>query len=92
MDRNGPARLIASATLVGGCVSVLGCTPTVNVVGTYFPPSLVCASIGVVASYLFVRGLARNPAARPLAQSALFFASVAVIMGSAAWWLLFREF
>jgi hypothetical protein len=71
---------------------VTGCAPTVNVAGTYFPPSLVSAAIGVIVAYVAVWLLARSPKLLPLAQSALFFSGVAVILGFAAWWSLFRGF
>jgi hypothetical protein len=70
----------------------VGCAPNVNVMGTYFPPALVSGAIGLVVSYALVRILARSAALRPLAQSALLFASLTVITAFAAWWSLFRGF
>jgi hypothetical protein len=81
-----------SLVLVGLLAQALGCAPTVNVLGTYFPPSLVCAAFGLISTYLLVRILAAKPALRPLAQSALAFASLTIIMGFLAWWSLFSEF
>ena len=68
------------------------CAPTVNVMGAYFPGSVASATIGVVASYLVLAALARRPDLRPLAQSGLLFVGLAVLLGSAAWWTLFRGF
>ena len=70
----------------------LGCAPTVNILGTYFPPSLVSALIGLTVSYGIVRSLASRPSLRALAQSALFFGSLAVITSYIAWWGLFSDF
>jgi len=53
---------------------------------------MVSAAIGLIASYLVVRILARSPALRPLAQSALLFMSITTLLGFLAWWSLFREF
>lgn len=70
----------------------VGCVPNLNVGGAYFPPSLVSALIGLGVGYSTVRFLSRYTALRPLAQSALFFLSLAVIAGSLAWWGLYRDF
>lgn len=84
--------LVSALALSALLASAIGCTPTVNILGTYFPPSLVSAAIGLIASYLVVRLLARRSPLRQLAQSSLFFGSLTVIVGFLAWWSLFREF
>jgi len=83
---------VAVAMLMAGSGSTLGCAPTLNVFGTYFPDSLVSAAIGLVSGYLVLRLMARNAALRPLAQSALFFIALTISMGFVAWWGLFRDF
>ena len=82
----------SAATVALASCLVTGCTPTVNVLGTYFPPSMVSALIGLVVGYLVVRMLAPRPSLRPLAQSALFFGGISIIVGYAAWWGLFSGF
>jgi hypothetical protein len=78
--------------VTAACGSAIGCTPTVDAFGTYFPPSLVSAAIGLLVSYALVRIIARSRKFRPLTHSALFFASLIVIAGSLAWWGLFGDF
>jgi len=93
VDRNegivGLPRWLALAALAAGSS---GCVPNLNIGGVYFPPSLVSATIGVGVGYAAVQFLARNARLRPLAQSALFFLSLATIAGALAWWSLYRVF
>jgi hypothetical protein len=73
-------------------LAAMGCSPTVNVLGTYFPSPLVCGAIGLFTSYAVVRALATHPPLRPLAQSLLLFLSITVLSGFVAWWSLFSAF
>ena len=72
--------------------SPLGCAPTVDVAGVYFPGWLVSAITGVAASYLVVIGLGRRSGTRGLADSGLLFLSLAVGIALAAWWVGFSGF
>lgn len=66
------------------------CRPILNIEGTYFPASIVCATLGLVGSYLGVWAMARVPALRPVAQSSVFFLGLASLVGGLSWWTLFR--
>jgi hypothetical protein len=70
----------------------LGCAPTVNVLGVYFPAWLISAVVGLVAAYALVTWLGRRPAQRALAQSGLFFCSLTVVVGLIVWWVVFSGF
>jgi len=76
--------LIASLTL--------GCAPTVNVLGVYFPPWLISAVAGLTVAYGTVWFLGRRPGTRALAESALLFCSLTVTVSLLLWWLLFSGF
>jgi hypothetical protein len=78
--------------LIGLTAGASACAPTVNVSGVYLPPSVVSTLIGLGVGYGIVRLLARSVRLRALAQSALFFLSVAIVAGVAAWWSLYRDF
>ena len=79
------AWLLAVTTLVG-------CAPTVNVLGVYFPAWLVSAIVGLVVAYVVVWWLGRRPGERALGQSGLLFCSLTVVAGLAIWWILFAGF
>lgn len=68
------------------------CAPTVDVLGVYFPGWLVSTAAGVVASYGIVVWLGRRPAARSLADSGVFFLSLAAGIALAVWWAFFSGF
>ena len=70
----------------------LGCAPTLNVVGVYFPGWLVSTIAGVVISYTIVAALARRPGVQKLAESGLLFASLAVSTALTIWWVCFSRF
>jgi ABC-type Na+ efflux pump permease subunit len=72
--------------------SALGCAPTVNVLGVYFPAWLVSAVIGLICAYALVAWLGRRPEQRELAQSGLFFCSLTVVVSLLNWWIFFRDF
>jgi len=84
--------------LAGRCavgVALLGagaCTPTLNILGVYFPAWLVSAVIGLVVAYVGVWLLARRPALRSFARSGALFCSLTVTVGMLTWWLLFSRF
>jgi hypothetical protein len=77
--------LLALATSVG-------CAPTVNILGVYFPAWLISATAGLVVAYLSVWLLGRWRWARELAQSGLLFCSLTVTVGLLVWWLFFSGF
>jgi amino acid transporter len=70
----------------------LGCAPTINVLGVYFPPWLVSGVLGLVAAYTIVGWMGRRPGARVLAQSGLLFCSLTVIVSLLIWWIFFSRF
>jgi uncharacterized membrane protein len=73
-------------------VTPVGCAPTVNVLGVYFPAWLVSAVVGLVVAYAVVWWLGQRRAARALAQSGLLFCSLTVIVGLLVWWIFFSGF
>jgi hypothetical protein len=85
-NRNGP---IAYAAVLG---LSLGCTPTVNVLGVYFPGWLISGVVGLLTAYAVVWWLARKPRVRTLAQSGLLFCSLAASVSLAFWWVFFSGF
>ncbi len=70
----------------------LGCAPSVNVLGVYFPAWLVSAVVGLVTAYALVWWLGRRPGERALAQSGLLFCSLTVIVAMLVWWIFFSGF
>ena len=97
LQRRDPARSralqrIRRVASVPALAISLGCAPTVNVLGVYFPAWLISAVVGVVAAYAVVWFLGRRPAERALGQSGLFFCSLTVIVGLLVWWIFFSGF
>ena len=86
------ARSGRGAACALGLASSLGCAPTVNVLGVYFPGWLISATAGLVVAYALVWWLGRRPGQRALAQSGLLFCSLAVVVGMLLWWILFSRF
>lgn len=82
----------ASALASSGAPLLLGCAPMVEVLGVYFPAWLVSTVSGVALAYLAVWGLARHEGARSLAESGVFFVSLALASALSIWWLLFGRF
>ena len=83
------ARVIACSL---GLLAGLGCAPTVNVLGVYFPGWLVSATLGIIVAYTVVRWLAGRPRTRTLGQSGLLFCSLTVAVGLLLWWIFFSGF
>ena len=75
-----------------GLAASLGCAPTLNVLGVYFPAWLVSAVVGLVAAYAVVWWMGRRPGQRALAQSGLLFCSLTVIVSMVVWWSFFSGF
>ena len=88
----GTARNARRAACALGLASCLGCAPTLNVLGVYFPAWLVSAVVGLVAAYALVWWLGRRPRQRALAQSGLLFCGLTVSLGLLIWWVLFSGF
>ena len=88
-----PMRPEAVATLgLAAPFSVLGCAPTVDALGVYFPAWLVSAVVGLLSAYALVAWLGRRPGQRELAQSGLLFCSLTVVVGLLSWWIFFSGF
>ncbi len=84
-------RARGSALCVVGATAV-GCTPTLNILGVYFPGWLVSAVVALVVAYALVWWLGRRPSARALAQSGLFFCSLTLMLALLVWWICFSGF
>jgi len=72
--------------------SALGCAPTVDVLGVYFPAWLVSAVVGLLSAYALVAWMGRRPGQRELAQSGLLFCSLTVVVSLLSWWIFFSAF
>ena len=90
--RSRAARSACEAICALGLASSVGCAPTVNVLGVYFPAWLVSAVVGLVAAYALVWWMGRRPGQRALAQSGLLFCSLTVVVGLLTWWIFFSSF
>jgi len=73
-------------------VAAVGCAPTVDIEGVYFPGWLVSTLFGVASAYGLVYYLGRRSSARSLAESGVFFCSLAVGIAVTVWWLFFSSF
>jgi len=69
-----------------------GCSPTVDIVGVYFPGWLVSTVAGLVLAYGIVFGLSRRPQTRELADSGLLFLGLVAGIALTAWWVFFSGF
>ena len=72
--------------------TAVGCAPSLNILGVYFPGWLVSGVMGLVVTYVLVWWLGRRPGARVLAQSGLFFCSLTVTLALLVWWIFFSGF
>ena len=84
-----PPQLLALLPIVMG---LLGCAPTVDILGVYFPGWLVSAIVGVAGAYGTVWGLGKRPQTREIADSGLFFIGLATSLALTMWWIVFSEF
>ena len=73
-------------------IAFVGCAPTVDIAGVYFPGWLVSIVAGVVVSYGIVLRLSRRSETRSLADSGLLFLSLAVAVALAIWLVAFSGF
>jgi hypothetical protein len=97
IQRRDPARSRAlrrnrGVACVPALAASLGCAPTVDVLGVYFPAWLISGVVGLVAAYALVWWLGRRPGVRSLAQSGLLFCSLTVIVSLVVWWVFFSAF
>jgi hypothetical protein len=91
MRRRGNG-LISQLVLASCLATTPACAPIVDVAGVYFPGWLVSAVTAVAASYGVVLWLGRRPGAKTLADSGIFFVSLASSIALAVWWMLFSRF
>jgi hypothetical protein len=71
---------------------MLGCSPTVDIGGVYFPGWLMSTMLGIATAYGIVSALGRNEGSRDLADSGLFFVGLVAFVALSIWWLFFRGF
>jgi len=90
--RQSTRRGVAAAVCLAVPFSTLGCAPTVEVLGVYFPAWLVSAVVGLLSAYALVAWMGRRPGQRELAQSGLLFCSLTVVVGLLSWWIFFSGF
>ena len=90
-DPRASQRAAGSALCVVAATAV-GCEPSLNILGVYFPGWLVSGVVALVVTYALVWWLGRRPGARVLAQSGLFFCSLTVMLALLVWWICFSDF
>jgi hypothetical protein len=81
-----------TATVLIAQTAAVGCAPTVDVLGVYFPGWLVSTLTGVASAYGLVYWLGRRSGARLLAESGVFFVGLTVGIALVVWLLLFSSF
>lgn len=86
---NVPAIGIAavSALLESGCTI----SPSVNVLGAYFPDWLFCIVAGVVLTVVVYQVLARLPERRWFGPSAVVYPTLAALFALVTWLLFFQQ-
>lgn len=91
-----PGHRVARRAHIGAvCViaaTAVGCEPSLNILGVYFPGWLVSGVAGLVVAYALVSWLGRRPSRRALAQSGLFFCGLTVMLALLVWWIFFSGF
>jgi ABC-type Na+ efflux pump permease subunit len=90
--RRSGGQNVATAVFLVTPFSALGCAPTLDVLGVYFPAWLVSAVVGLLSAYAVIAWLGYRPGQRELAQSGLFFCSLTVVVSLLNWWIFFRDF
>ena len=80
------------ATVLVAQTATVGCAPTVDVLGVYFPGWLVAGVTSVGVAYAIVSLLGRRPASRELADSGLFFVGLVASVALTVWWVCFSRF
>lgn len=79
------AGALAFAALAGGC------DPVVNVYGSFFPAWLICLLLGVAIAAILRLVFAWTELEEHMAPLLLVYPSLAVLMASLSWLLLFRH-
>ena len=90
--RRPSCRGVVAAVYLAPAFSALGCAPTLDVLGVYFPAWLVSAVVGLLSAYALVAWMGRRPGQRELAQSGLLFCSLTVVVSLLTWWIFFSGF
>jgi len=88
----GAARRACSSALCAIAATAVGCAPSLNILGVYFPGWLVSAVAGLAVAYALVWWLGRRPSSRALAQSGLFFCGLTLMLALLNWWIFFSGF
>jgi hypothetical protein len=86
------ARRALGGALCTVAATAVGCEPSLNILGVYFPGWLVSGVVALVVAYALVWWLGRRPGERALAQSGLFFCSLTVMLALLIWWICFSSF
>lgn len=84
-------RMIGTAAVSG--LLEEGCThsPSVNVLGAYFPDWLFCIVAGVVLTVAVYQVLARLPGGYRLGPSAVVYPTLVTLLALIAWLIFFRQ-
>lgn len=90
-ERHGAMRVIStaaiSALLETGCVN----SPSVNLLGAYFPDWLFCIVAGVVLTVVIYQVLARLPDSRRFRPSAVIYPTLVMLLALVTWLIFFQQ-
>ncbi|MEJ0004131.1 MAG: YtcA family lipoprotein [Pararobbsia sp.] len=90
-SRPGTVRAIGIAAL--SSLPLAGCaqSPSVGVLGAYFPDWLFCIVAGVVLTVAVYLVLARLPADRRLGPAAVVYPTLVTLLALLAWLIFFKQ-
>ena len=89
--RRSTPRAVAARLVCLGALSVTGCalSPSVNILGSFFPAWLICIVTGLVLALVVWRMLVATGIAPHLTPPALVYPCLAALLIFASWLVLF---
>jgi hypothetical protein len=86
-----PKCAIATAAIIAGLVSACTSSPSIGVLGAYFPDWLFCIVAGVVLTVVIYVIAARLQAGHLMGPSAVVYPTLVVFLALAVWLMLFQH-
>ncbi len=89
--RQGSVRTIGTVVISGLLEAGCAYSPSVNVLGAYFPDWLFCIVAGVVLTVAVYQVLARLPGSYRFGPSAVVYPTLVTFLALIAWLIFFQQ-
>ncbi len=78
------------AVVAATCLPLIGCAPSINIIGSFLPAWMICLTVGVILAFVVRYLLVRYRIESEVGPLALIYPCVVIFFSCLLWLICFR--